>query len=149
MKFREVNPPTYFLFSVLLLIALHIFLPVTRLLTLPWNLLGLIPLAGGIYLNLAADQSFKRNQTTVKPQEKSSYLVTSGVFKISRNPMYLGMVIILFGLALIFGSFTPWLVVIAFAIFLDQLYIRFEEKNLHGTFGAQYSEYCKKVRRWI
>jgi protein-S-isoprenylcysteine O-methyltransferase Ste14 len=149
MKFRDINPPNYFLLSLILVTAFHFVLPIKRILHFPWNLLGLLPIAGGIYLNLAADNSFKRRQTTVKPQEKSSGLVTDGVFRISRNPMYLGMVLILAGLALIFGSLAPWLVVILFAFFLDRIFICYEEKNLQETFGKQWSDYCHRVRRWI
>ena len=129
MKFREVNPPNYFYLSIILLTALHFFLPIKRILNFPWNLPGLLPLAGGIYLNLAADQLFKKHKTTVKPQEKSSYLIISSVFRISRNPMYLGMVLILAGLALIFGSLASWFVVLLFAFFLYRIFICLEEIN--------------------
>lgn len=149
MKFREINPPIYFYLSIILLTILHFFLPIERILIFPWNLLGLFPLAGGIYLNLAADQLFKKHGTTVKPQEKSSFMITSSVFRISRNPMYLGMVLIIAGLVLIFGSLSPWLVVILFALFLDWVFICFEEKNLQKIFGEQWADYCKKVRRWV
>ncbi len=107
MTFRDINPPNYFLLSILLVLALHFFLPVIQLVIFPWNLFGLVLLSAGIYLNLAADRSFKKHQTTVKPREKPASLVTNGAFRISRNPMYLGMVLILAGLSILLGSFTP------------------------------------------
>lgn len=149
MTLRDINPPNYFLLSIILIIAFHFILPVARLLKFPWNLLGLLSLMAGVYLNLAADQLFKKYRTTVKPLEKSSYLVTTGVFRISRNPMYLGMVLFLVGLTFLLGSLTPWLFVIVFAIFLDRVFINFEEKNLLRTFGEEWSAYRNKVRRWI
>jgi protein-S-isoprenylcysteine O-methyltransferase Ste14 len=63
--------------------------------------------------------------------------------------MYLGIVLILLGIALFLGSLTPYLVVFLFAIFLDIVFIRFEEKKLEETFGEAWLEYKKSVRRWI
>lgn len=149
MTFRNINPPNYFLLSLIFVIAFHFFMPVVRLLIFPWNLFGLLPLAAGIYLNLAADQLLKKHHTTVKPMEKSSQLVTTGVFHISRNPMYLGMVLFLSGLSILLGSLSPWLIVIVFAIFLDRIFINFEEKNLQHTFEEKWLNYRNKVGRWI
>jgi protein-S-isoprenylcysteine O-methyltransferase Ste14 len=63
--------------------------------------------------------------------------------------MYLGLVLILLGIAICMGSLTPHLVVFLFAIFMDILFIRFEEKKLEETFGEAWVEYKKSVRRWI
>ena len=63
----------------------------------------MVPLALGIALNLAADNSFKRYKTTVKPVENSTVLITAGVFRLSRHPMYLGFVLILVGITLLMG----------------------------------------------
>jgi protein-S-isoprenylcysteine O-methyltransferase Ste14 len=68
-----------------------------------------------------ADAVFKREQTTVKPFEKSTALVVTGVFQISRHPMYLGMVLILLGIAILMGTLTPLIVVVIFGILMDVL----------------------------
>jgi protein-S-isoprenylcysteine O-methyltransferase Ste14 len=85
----------------------------------------------------------------VKPFEESKALITTGVFAISRNPMYLGMTLILFGLGLLLGSLTPFLVVSALPVLLGRLFIFPEEQMLDDTFGAQFQEYRKRVRRWM
>jgi steroid 5-alpha reductase family enzyme len=80
----------------------------------------------GVSLNLMADAVFKREQTTVKPFEKSTALVVTGVFQISRHPMYLGMVLILLGIAILMGTLTPLIVVVIFGILMELVFVRAE-----------------------
>jgi len=148
MKHLEVIPPVYLFLAIVIMVLIHFLLPWTKLLALPWNLVGVIPLALGIVINLVADKSFKKNETTVKPLESSSVLITTGIFRFTRHPMYLGFVLILLGIAMLMGSFTPYLVVIVFAIFMDTVFIRYEEKTLEEAFGEAWLDYKKKVRRW-
>jgi len=100
-------------------------------------------------LNVKADNAFKRRETTVKPFQESSALIDDGVFAISRNPMYLGMALIIAGVATLFGSATPWLVAVALAVFFDRFYIAAEEAMMARTFGESYATYSSRVRRWI
>jgi protein-S-isoprenylcysteine O-methyltransferase Ste14 len=103
----------------------------------------------GVVLNLLVDRAFKKHDTTVKPFEASSALITDGVFKITRNPMYLGMILILFGVTMLLGSAAPFAVVFLLAALLDRVFIAPEEQNLEHTFGEQFLQYRKWVRRWI
>ncbi len=118
-------------------------------LTFPWTLTGIVPIAIGSWLNLVADQVFKKRQTTVKPFEESSTLVTDSVFRLTRNPMYLGMILILLGEALLLGSAPPFLVVLITAVFFDRAYIKPEEHILAATFGEEFDAYRSRVRRWV
>jgi protein-S-isoprenylcysteine O-methyltransferase Ste14 len=145
---RKPQPPAYFLGAVLLAVILHFLLPVGQILTFPWRLLGLAPLVIGVVLNLLADQAFKRHDTTVKPFEESSALVTDGVFRTTRNPMYLGMILILFGVAMLLGSAAPFAIVLLLAALLDRVFIAPEEQKLEDTFGEQFRQYRRRVRRW-
>ncbi len=149
MNTRKIIPPVYLLLSIAVMVSLHFLFPGVTVLGFPWQLLGVIPLALGIGINLVADRSFKQHSTPVKHLENSTALVTDGVFRVSRNPMYLGLVLIPFWIALCMGSLTPHLVVFLFAIFIDIVFIRFEEKKLEETFGEAWLEYKKSVRRWI
>lgn len=149
MKPINIIPPVYLFLAIAIMIFLHFLLPGTKVLAVPWNLLGVIPLVLGIVINLIADKSFKRHETTVKPLEDSTALITTGVFRFTRHPMYLGFVLILLGIAVLFGSFTPYIVVLVFTIFMDTVFIKHEEKKLEGTFGQAWLEYKKMVRRWI
>ncbi len=146
---RKALPPTYFLGAIFLALLCHYMVPLHQFISFPWCLLGLGPLVIGVALNLLVDQEFKRYDTTVKPFEKSTMLVTNGVFNISRNPMYLGMLLILLGIAFLLGSTTPFIVALALAVLLKYKFIRPEERMLEATFGEQFREYRKKVRRWI
>ena len=142
-------PPTYLLIAIVLVLAIHFVFPGIKIVPVPWNPLGIVPLAFGIALNLIADKAFHQAETTVKPFEESSALLTTGVFQITRNPMYLGYVLILIGVAPIVRSVTPYAVIVVFAILMDRVFIRVEEQMLEQTFGPAWSEYAAKVRRWI
>lgn len=128
---------------------LHFLFPVIQIIPYPWNILGCIPLLLGILLNLVADKAFNRNHTTVKPFEESTTLITTGVFRFSRHPMYLGMVLILVGIAMLLESLLPFLVIPVFAVLMDVLFIRNEEHMLAHKFGAAWQGYQAKVRRWL
>jgi len=76
-------------------------------------------------------------------------LVINYFFKISRNPVYLGMVVVLFGEAIFLGSLVTFIIPILFFILVNQINIPYEEKNLEKVLGRKYLNYKKKVRRWI
>jgi protein-S-isoprenylcysteine O-methyltransferase Ste14 len=145
----KVMPPVYFFAAVVLTIAMHLVVPLAVPIPLAWRFIGLLPIAAGVLLNIAADQQFKRHGTTVKPFQRSSALVTNGVFRLSRNPMYLGMVFIVAGIALLEGSISPWIVVAALAFVLDRVFIVPEEKMLKETFPDAFDKYSQRVRRWL
>ena len=146
---KDAEPPTYFLVALLGMIALHFIWPAGRYLGFPLTTVGLLPLLLGIVLNLVADREFKRHATTVKPFERSTALITSFPFSVSRNPMYLGMTIILVGVALLFGTVSPLILTAAFAVLMDRRFIRIEERMMHDTFGTEWERYGARVRRWF
>jgi protein-S-isoprenylcysteine O-methyltransferase Ste14 len=146
---KKTLPPTYLFISILIMTVLHLLLPVLKIIPFPWNLLGLMPLALGLASSLIADGAFKKHGTTVRPFEQPTTLVTNGVFRVSRNPMYLGFVLILIGIAILMGSLTPYPVIPVFAAVIDRVFIVNEEKMLHTAFGENWLDYKNKVRRWI
>jgi protein-S-isoprenylcysteine O-methyltransferase Ste14 len=149
MKNKPILPPTYLLIAIVVMVALHFLFPAAIIIRMPWSFVGVIPLAAGVILNLVADRDFKKRQTTVKPFEKSTVLITTGVYRLSRNPMYLGFELILIGLALLLGSLTPLAVVILFPALMESVFIRAEEQMLARQFGQRWIEYNEEVRRWI
>jgi len=112
-------------------------------------MVGIIPLALGIAFNFGADTALKKYGTTVKPFKKSTALITTGVYKYSRNPMYLGTVLILIGVALLMGSLSPCIIIPGFIFIMDRLFIRAEEGMLNAQFGDAWTAYKAKVRRWL
>ena len=142
-------PPTYFLLSIVAMAALHFIFPAAKVIPFPWKLLGIFPFAAGLILDILADRTFKDNKTTVKPFEESEALVTSGMYRISRHPMYLGFVLMLIGIAVFMGSVTPYAVVIVFTVLMEVVFIRVEEKMVAEKFGEAWLEYKSRVRKWI
>ena len=149
MERKPVLPPLYLFASLIIMALLHFLAPVAIYITFPYNLVGSIPLALGVALNLVADAAFKRCHTTVKPFEESTVLVTDGVFRFSRHPMYLGMVFILLGIAILMGSLTPLIVVVAFGVAMDRVFVGTEEKMLEEKFENTWRQYKGRVRRWL
>ena len=149
MNNKRLLPPAYLFISIIVMVLLDLLMPVIELISYPYNLIGGLFLIAGIILNLVADAAFKKHGTTVKPFEESTALIQNGAFSISRNPMYLGMVFILFGIAVFMGTLGPVIVVVVFAILMDQMFIKTEEKMLEKKFGAIWREYQKQARRWV
>jgi protein-S-isoprenylcysteine O-methyltransferase Ste14 len=137
------------LVAILLVIALNFSLPGLTLIPSPWTLLGILPILTGLALSLSADQTFHRAETTVNPFDLPTALVTSGLYRYTRNPMYLGFILILIGMAVLMGSLTPFLVIPAFWLLLDRLFISLEEQNLALKFVARWEMYKSRTRRWL
>lgn len=149
MNLVKIIPPIYFYMCMALTVVLHFAFPVVTVLEFPWRLLGILPFVAGAVIDILADRSFKQRGTSVKPLGKTTTLITSGTFRLSRHPMYLGMVLVLLGLAMLLGSLTPLLLTLGFAVFLDVVFIRFEEARMEGRFGEDWKRYKARVRRWI
>ncbi len=131
------------------MIGLHFVLPIAQLVQTPYRYTG-IPLIGiGLWLNIRADSLFKRKRTTVKPFEEPAALIEEGPFRISRHPMYLGMVVALLGVAIILGSLIAFLAPITFFIAMSVVFISSEEKDMGEAFGKEYLAYKARVRRWL
>ncbi|HVO20381.1 MAG TPA: isoprenylcysteine carboxylmethyltransferase family protein [Anaeromyxobacter sp.] len=143
------GPPKLLLLAIGAMVVLALLLPGPAALPPAFRLLALIPLGAGIALNLLSDRAFRLAGTTVKPFLPSTALVTDGVFRLTRNPMYLGFVLLLVGLWLALSALTPGLVVVLFAVLIDRYFIEPEEEKLSWTFGGAYQAYRDRVRRWI
>jgi protein-S-isoprenylcysteine O-methyltransferase Ste14 len=146
---KPLLPPVYLLASIIVMPGLHVLLPVARVLWFPWTLAGILPAVAGVALTLAGAFTFRRHRTTIKPFEVSSSLVRDGVFGYSRNPIYLGLILLLVGLALLLGSLTPFAVCVAFAVLLHYRFVRVEERMLADRFGTDWQDYSARVRRWL
>ena len=145
----RVLPPVYFLLAVILMVCLHLVIPAAHIVPPQALYLGAVPLLAGFALTAWAARLFYRLGTSIKPFQPSSVLVLQGPYRLSRNPMYLGMVFALLGLGVLLGSLTPIAVVPLFAWFIQSRFIRREEEMLERTFGAAYTEYKGTVRRWL
>lgn len=109
-----------------------------------------LALAGGA-IALAGLVEFRRARTTFNPlaPERASALVTTGVYRITRNPMYLGMLLVLLGWAVWLGNAAPFGVLPLSVLLLNQLQIKPEERILRERFGEHYARYAGRVNRWV
>jgi protein-S-isoprenylcysteine O-methyltransferase Ste14 len=109
-----------------------------------------LALAGGL-IDLAGAVAFYRARTTINPlnPDNTSVMVTHGVYRYSRNPMYLGLLLMLSGWALYLSHPLAWLGLPLFVLGLTRLQILPEERILSEKFGAHYTAYAAVVRRWI
>lgn len=105
----------------------------------------------GLTICISAIYRFRRADTTANPLDPSraTRLVTGGVFAFSRNPMYLGMSLVLLSWAMLAQHALGFAVVPLYVLFLDRVQIPAEEAALRELFGAEYAVYCSTVRRWL
>ena len=145
----RVMPPTLFLGLLAAAVGLALLLPTRTIDSRPVNYIGIALIAAGALLNLWSDRQFKRARTTVKPYGHPTVLLSSGAFRLSRNPMYLGMAAIIAGCAWLLGSAPALVCAVVFVVAVDRWFIRREEANAHAAFGAAYDDYRRRVRRWL
>lgn len=113
--------------------------------------LALPVLLAGLAVCLAGVASFRRARTTVNPlkPESASSLVVAGIYRYTRNPMYLGFAIVLLAWNIALASPLALLGVVAFVLYMNRFQIGPEERALRQLFGAQFDAYCAQVRRWV
>lgn len=112
---------------------------------------GYVLIAGGLAIDLVSIVAFRKARTTVTPlaPEKASSLVTGGLYRFTRNPMYLGMLLILMGIAVLLGSPINVAILGVFIAYITAFQIKPEETLLEQNFGEVYRQYKQSVRRWL
>jgi len=135
-------------------LGLHFFLPSTRVFQLssPYLvvIVGAVIFCAGFYLPLWASKIFAEEKTEILPTSPANrVLVTRGPFQFSRNPMYLGMVTMLVGIAVMIGTLPMFVAALAQFLIMRFVFIPFEEKKMLLQFGEQYESYKRRVRRWL
>ena len=115
------------------------------------DVFSILLLLCGIIIIRTAFLSFKNHQTTINPLNltKTSSLVNTGIFKYTRNPMYLGMVFILLSITLKFNLYGGLIVILFFFYFITKFQISPEEKAMENLFGEEFKNYKKTTRRWL
>ena len=146
---KKIYPPAYLLMFIIAQTALHYLLPLGRVIQHPYTKIGLLLTAGSLLMVFYLRYIFYHRDTTIKPFAKSDQLITNGIYRISRNPIYIGMVVFLVGTAILFGSATPWIVIPFYPWLINRKFILIEEEMLEKEFGEEYRKYKSRVRRWI
>jgi protein-S-isoprenylcysteine O-methyltransferase Ste14 len=108
-------------------------------------------LLAGIFVAISGVTAFRRAKTTVNPlkPEQASTLVRSGIYRYTRNPMYLGLLLALLGWALFVSNVIAFVLLSAFVLYLNRFQIAPEERVLASKFGQEFAAYKAKVRRWL
>jgi protein-S-isoprenylcysteine O-methyltransferase Ste14 len=92
---------------------------------------------------------FRKARTNIKPFREPDVLVSDGLYRYTRNPMYVGVSLMLLGAWILMGVVTSVMGVLIFMVAADRWYIPFEERMLRQKFGSTFDAYCSRTRRWI
>jgi len=114
-------------------------------------LIAVLTAVPGLVIAVAGVREFRRRSTTVNPMKpgEASSMVTNGVYRLTRNPMYLGLACCVFAWGLYLQNFASLLGVVLFVTYMTLFQIKPEERALQKSFGEQYGHYISQVRRWI
>jgi protein-S-isoprenylcysteine O-methyltransferase Ste14 len=146
---RKLIPPILFLICLALMGLLRWLWPVRVIFPFPFNLLGIVPILAGLLIGFWGVWQFRKSKANVRPFTQPDVFVVEGPYRFTRNPMYLGVVLMLVGAWVLMEAVTPVVGVLIFFVTADRGYIPVEEEMLRGEFGQSFDAYCSKVRRWI
>lgn len=150
-QMRIINMPAPLIGAAFALIAaaIHWYFDLGETMRFSWPWLGISVGLTGFFLMTGSTCLFKREGLAVMPAAKTSHLTTSGPYRFSRHPMYLGMVLISLGLSVYIGTTPFYLSTIGYFAILNFVFCRYEEDKLTEAFGQEYLLYMNRVRRWL
>lgn len=145
----KIDAPVLLAITILVTIALQRFLPLPFLPSLPSRIIGVILFIGGFSIGIPAFRGMLKAKTSPNPHRPTDALVFEGTYRITRNPMYLSMLVIYAGISIFFQN--PWFIVfLPILVWLFTTWVIIpEEKYLEQKFGADYLDFKARVRRWI
>jgi protein-S-isoprenylcysteine O-methyltransferase Ste14 len=147
---RKILPPVLFLIFAAAMALICWAMGSPHNLAFPANLAGMVLLVSGLGISAYHSRLFRQLGTNIMTFDEPDTLVTAGMFRYSRNPMYLGFVLALLGLAVLYqAAVSSLLLVLLFWLVADRWYIRFEEAAMLAKFGDAYRAYCQVTPRWI
>ena len=149
MRLIQFRPPRIAMVLLFLAAIVHFALPTPLHYELS-NVVAALILGGfGFAIMMWAWWLFQRHQTAICPTAHTRILITTGVYRFSRNPMYLGMMLMMLSVSILAGT-APFFVASAiYFLILNPVFCPYEEQKLIKAFGDQYTAYMKKVRRWL
>ena len=149
MQLINFRPPRIGMLFVLVATGMHLFLPVWGSFQLSLPVVGATLALLGFSIMMRAWWLFKKGEVAICPTAPTARLVTSGIYRFSRNPMYLGMVSMLLGLAAYVGSPPFYLAAAGYFAVLNFVFCPYEEAKLERAFEQEFSNYKARVRRWL
>ncbi len=146
----KILPPIWFAVLLGVGLLLHRYVPATRVFEFGDTIIGIGLIVFGLVISNYSSALFSREKTEILPTSSTnSKLITYGPYKWSRNPMYVGMLSMLFGVAVWIGTLPLYVCTVAFFCIFNFVFMPFEEAKLHRIFGDEYAAYRGKVRRWL
>jgi len=142
-------PPVFFIIPLLIGVVVEYFVPTSLLPTLPSIIIGLLFSWASLPFIILSLRSFYKVKTAFDARRTTTTLVTTGIYKISRNPAYLSLLLFYIGLSFIINSIWVLILILPSIYSVQKFCIEREEKYLEGKFGRQYLDYKKQVRRWL
>jgi protein-S-isoprenylcysteine O-methyltransferase Ste14 len=103
----------------------------------------------GVSVMLRGWWLFKNARVAISPTAETTQFVSHGIYRVTRNPMYLGLVLMMVGLAVSVGSVPLYAAALAYFAVINWVFCRYEEAKLAARFGNEYAEYSRRVRRWL
>ena len=146
---KKVIPPTLFMICAVLILLSTYLETGHRLLTPPISYIGIVFIVSGILMTFYTARTFARLNTEIHTFKKPRELIQQDLFKISRNPIYLGFTMTLFGIWWCTGYFIGFTGVLVFFLLSNYWYIPYEEGMMEQQFGEEYRSYKSRVRRWL
>ena len=146
----KLPPPVWALVYVLFALAVSWLLGWPKMPGFPLPLLGIVLVTVPWILPVWAVVVFRREDTEINPTSPTNRkLIATGPYRYTRNPMYLGLVLVALGIAVWIGAWPMFLAPIAVFLTANQVHIPFEEAKMRRQFGATFDDYVGQVRRWV
>jgi protein-S-isoprenylcysteine O-methyltransferase Ste14 len=149
-KLMKLVPPVWIVILLVAGLCIHWLFPSRGLLDWRCYPAGIILFVLGLFSVLWAGSLFRKRGTEILPHSPTNkLLLTEGPYTFTRNPMYLGMALVLLGIAFFIGTLSMFLVPVVFLCLMNFIFIPFEEAKMLRQFGERYQDYKRRVRRWI
>lgn len=145
----KLTPDIYLIGSIALSIFFDSILPICEFFPGAYAWVGILLIAAGAMLVYVTNFVLLKKKTSTRPYGRPTVLITTGPFKWSRNPIYVGMTVVLIGIATVLGSVSAFIFPIIFAVLVHRRVIPVEERYLQKRFGEAYLTYKTRVKRWI
>jgi protein-S-isoprenylcysteine O-methyltransferase Ste14 len=145
----EYRPPRIAIALLTIAVVIHVLFPAESSYQYSSIYLSGALVSAGFTVMMLAWWQFKQRKVAICPTASTDYLITDGIYRLTRNPMYLGMVTMLGGVAVFFGTLPFYAVTIVYFVLMDRWFCLYEEEKLVVTFGRDYDSYRSNVRRWI
>ena len=149
MKIIEMRPPRIMLVLLAIAFSVHLLFPSWDTITFNAPILGMSLGFIGFCVMIGGWLTFQKHKVAICPTATTEKLITSVLYSFSRNPMYLGMILIGVGIMLFFHSYALYGVTLIIFCLLNFIFIPYEEAKLVRVFGGEYSRYSERVRRWL